>query len=84
MVIGERFEHVQDAFGAVSNELQLDFGLLYGLFNLPFLGSSVVLGGERVDNGVIQIEDGFFGRFRLRCCMNACESSFHFRHQVIL
>ena len=64
VVIGERFEHVQDAFGAVSDELQLDFGLLYGLFNLPFLGSSVVLGGERVDDGVIQIKRRIFSHGR--------------------
>ena len=37
VVVGERFEYVQDAFGTVVNELQFDFGLVYGLFNLPFL-----------------------------------------------
>ena len=57
VVVSERFEHVQDAFGAVVNELQSDFGLFCGLFNLPFLGSSVILGGEGVDDWVVQIED---------------------------
>lgn len=57
VVVSERFEYVQDAFGAVVNELQSDFGLFCGLFNLPFLGSSVILGGEGVDDWVVQIED---------------------------
>ena len=60
VVVSERFEYVQDAFGAVVDELQLNFGLFCWLFNLPFLGSSVILGGERVDDGVIQIE-GWIG-----------------------
>ena len=64
VVIGERFEYVQDAFGAVVNELQLDFGLLYGLFDLPLLRCSVVFGGERVNDGIIQIKRRIFSHGR--------------------
>ena len=84
VVIGERFEHVQDAFGAVVNEFQLDFGLLYGLFNLPFLGSSIVFGGKRVDDGVIQIKRRIFSHGRCWRCLSLRKLSHHSSHHVII